>query len=312
MNRLPWPSAGKEGTVVTVGTFDGVHRGHRVVLEEVIRRAHGTGRKSLLVTFEPHPLEIVNPQAAPLLLTVASERREILAQTELDAVVFLKFDSRLSQLSPQEFVSLLIDHFGMTELVIGYDHGFGRGRAGHASLLRELGSRQGFAVDVIPEVEFGDRPVSSTLVRRAVAGGDLDTARALLGRRYSLNASVVPGVGRGRELGYPTVNLQPESPRKLLPPNGVYAVWVEWPGGVSGGMMHQGPRPTFGEMGRSLEIHLLDANLDLYGSDMKVSWVARLRDVASFSSVGALQAQLASDVLAARAALTADNGLSNH
>jgi len=312
MNGRPWPAAGSVGTVVTVGTFDGVHRGHQAVLEEVTRRANRAGRKSLLVTFEPHPLEIVNPQAAPKLLTVPSERREILAQTELDAVVFLRFDSRLSQLLPQEFVSLLIEHFGMTELVIGYDHGFGRGRTGHAGLLRELGLRQGFKVDVIPEVDLGERPVSSTLVRRAVAGGDLDTARALLGRRYSLQASVVPGVGRGRKLGYPTVNLQPESPRKLLPPNGVYAVWAEWAGGASGGMMHQGPRPTFGEMGRSLEIHLLDANPDLYGLDVKVSWVARLRDVASFRSVEDLKAQLAADVLGARAALTADSGVSNH
>jgi riboflavin kinase/FMN adenylyltransferase len=300
------------GTTVTVGTFDGVHRGHRMVLQEVAERARKVGRKSLLVTFEPHPLEIVNPQAAPMLLTVAKERREILAQTELDAVVFLQFDRGLSQLPPEQFVALLIERFGMAELVIGYDHGFGRGRAGDARLVRDLGESMGFAVDVVPEVELDRRPVSSTLVRRAVAGGDLATAEALLGRRYSLTASVVAGVGRGKELGFPTINLQPESPRKLLPPNGVYAVWVEWAGGASGGMMHQGPRPTFGESGRSLEIHLLDANPELYGHEMKVSWVAPLREVVSFPSVAALKAQLAADVVAARAALTADTGLSNH
>lgn len=312
MTHSPWPSFARSGTTVTVGTFDGVHRGHHMVLEEVARRARRAGRKSLLVTFEPHPLEIVNPQAAPLLLTVAKERREILAQTEIDAVVFLKFDYRLSQLMPQEFVSLLIERFAMAELVIGYDHGFGRGRAGDPRLVCELGKRLGFDVAVVPAVGLGERAVSSTLVRRAVAGGDLETAEALLGRRYSLTALVVPGVGRGRKLGFPTLNLEPESPRKLLPPSGVYAVQVEWAGGTSGGMMHQGPRPTFGESARSLEVHLLDANPDLYGQDMKVSWVARLRDVVSFSSVAALKAQLAEDVHAARAALTADQGLSNH
>ncbi len=312
MTHSPWPSLDRVGTTVTVGTFDGVHRGHYAVLEEVARRARRAGRKSLLVTFEPHPLEVVNPQAAPMLLTVARERREVLAQTELDAVVFLHFDHLLSQLDPRDFVSLLIERFGMAELVIGYDHGFGRGRAGDAGLVCELGEQMGFAVDVVPEVDLGARPVSSTLVRRAVAGGDLATAKALLGRPYSLNASVVAGVGRGRELGFPTINLEPDSPRKLLPPNGVYAVWAEWAGGASGGMMHQGPRPTFGESGRSLEIHLLDTDPRLYGVELKVSWVAHLREVVSFPSVEALKSQLAADVHAARAALTADTGFSNH
>jgi riboflavin kinase/FMN adenylyltransferase len=312
MTGCPWPSAGRTGTVVTVGTFDGVHRGHRIVLEEVVRRARSVGRKSLLVTFEPHPLEVVNPEAAPKLLTVAAERREVLAQTELDGVVFLKFDHDLSQLGPPEFVSLLKNHFSMADLVIGYDHGFGRGRAGNAALLSELGSSMSFDVHVVPEVELGRRTVSSTIVRRAVAGGDLKLAESLLGRRYSLTASVVAGVGRGRQLGYPTVNLEPDDPRKLLPPNGVYAVWAEWAGGAAGGMMHQGPRPTFGESGRSLEIHLLDRSDQLYGKEMKVSWVERLRDVVSFPSVDALKAQLAADTRAARAALTADPGLGNH
>jgi riboflavin kinase/FMN adenylyltransferase len=141
-------------------------------------------------------------------------------------------------------------------------------------------------------------------VRRAVAGGDLDLARRFLGRRYSLNAQVVPGAGRGRQIGYRTINLSVPDARKLLPPEGVYAVWVEWLDGAAGGMMHQGPRPTFGETQRSLEIHLLEADVQLYGAQVKVSWASRLRDVMRFPSPEALKAQLDKDFKAARAALT--------
>ncbi len=300
------------GTVITVGSFDGVHLGHQRVLEVIAERAREAGRRSVLVTFEPHPLEIVNLQAAPPRLTVGSERHEILAQSELDAVAFLEFDRTLSKRSPEEFVKLLVDRFFVKELVIGYDHGFGKGRAGDVDLLRVLGKQMGFDVDVVAEVDYDSRPVSSTRVRRAVAGGDLETARELLGRHYSMVALVIPGAGRGRHLGYRTINLRVDSQQKLLPPNGVYAVLVEWATGASAGMMHQGPRPTFGESERSLEIHLLDADEDLYGHEVKVSWVERLRDVKSFGSTDELTTQLEKDYAAARHALTGPNGFGNH
>jgi riboflavin kinase/FMN adenylyltransferase len=306
------PGAGKNGTVITVGTFDGVHLGHQRVLEEIAERARVAGRRSVLVTFEPHPLEIVNPQAAPPRLTVGAERHEILAQSELDAVAFIEFDRALSKCSPEEFVRLLVDRFNVKELVIGYDHGFGKGRAGNVDLLRVLGGKMGFAVDVVAEVDYDSRPVSSTRVRREVAGGDLDSAKQLLGRHYSMIAQVIPGAGRGRHLGYRTINLRVESQQKLLPPNGVYAVYVEWAGGSSAGMMHQGPRPTFGEAERSLEVHLLDASEELYGQEVKVSWVQRLRDVTKFDSPEELVRQLEKDYLAARSALTGPNGFGNH
>jgi riboflavin kinase/FMN adenylyltransferase len=298
--------------VITVGTFDGVHLGHQRVVEEIVARARQADRRSVLVTFEPHPLEVVNPQAAPKLLTLGRERREILAQSELDAVVFLQFTRELSQTSPEEFVRLLLDRFNLKELVIGYDHGFGKGRTGDAQLLRQLGAKLGFDVDVVAEVDLDERPVSSTLVRRAVAGGDLDRARKLLGRAYSMTAAVVRGAGRGRSLGFRTVNLALDNPRKLLPPDGVYAVGVEWAAGSSGGMMHLGPRPTFSEDVRSLEIHLFDWEGELYGQQVKAWWVRRLRDVKRFSSPDELQEQLAVDLGNARAALTRNAGVSNH
>lgn len=298
---MNWTS---NGSVVTVGTFDGVHLGHRAILGEIANRAERTGRRSVLVTFEPHPLEVVNPQAAPPLLTLPDERREILAQSDLDVVAFLPFTHALSQYSPEDFIQLLIERYSLEELVIGHDHGFGRGRAGNEDVLRRLGEQYGFSVDAIDAVALSDRPLSSTLVRRALAGGDLDTAAGLLGRPYSLTSPVKPGARRGREIGYRTINLHVPHPRKLLPPNGVYAVVAEWRDGRAGGMMHQGPRPTFDESERSLEVHLFDVDADLYGAEVKVSWISRLRDVMTFRDAQALKAQLDKDVAAARHALT--------
>jgi riboflavin kinase/FMN adenylyltransferase len=303
---------GNRGTVITVGTFDGVHLGHQRVLEAIAARAREAGRTSVLVTFEPHPLEVVNPAAAPKLLTVGLERREILAQSGLNVVVFMEFTRELSQFSPQDFIRLLIERFDLRELVIGHDHGFGKGRSGDVRLVRHLGAQLGFEVDVVDEVDVDSRPVSSSLVRRLVAGGDLGRARKLLGRPYSMTASVVPGAGRGRELGYRTVNLHLPNHMKLLPPDGVYAVWVEWAGGLSGGMMHLGPRPTFGESARSLEVHMFDAAGDIYGELVRVSWVERLRDVQRFGSLKELRKQLQRDSERARHALTWNAGLSNH
>lgn len=297
------PNDGR-GTVITVGTFDGVHLGHRAVLREIAARARRADRRSLLVTFDPHPLEVVNPPAAPSLLTPGDERTEYLAQCELDVVVVMAFTRELSQYPPETFVRLLYDRFHMRELVIGHDHGFGRGRAGDVALLQQLGNAMGFAVDVVDEVDVDGRPVSSTLVRRAVAGGDLETAARQLGRPYALTAPVVRGATRGRGLGYPTLNLALPDRRKLLPPEGVYAVIVEWSGGRSGGMMHQGARPTFGDPTRSIEAHVFDVDVRLYGEQVKLSWIARLRDVRDFASAPALKRQLDKDFEAARAALT--------
>ena len=298
------------GTVVTVGTFDGVHLGHLAVLEEIVKRARAAERKSVLVTFEPHPLEIVNPQAAPPMLTTGPERREILALTGLDYVVFLRFDRTLAGYSPEQFVrDVLIRRCGMRELVIGHDHGFGRGRSGDVNTLRRLGASDGFAVDVVDVVQLGGHDISSTAIRRAVAGGDLRTAHRLLGRPYTLSGRVVRGDGRGHTIGMPTINVGDYPDRKLLPPDGVYAARVEWAGGAAGGMLNQGPKPTFGETRRSVEVHLFGVNADLYGQWVRVEWVERLRDVTRFGSVGELTQQLERDRVAAQDALARQESL---
>lgn len=284
------------GSTVTVGSFDGVHLGHAAVLYEIARRATAAGRASVLVTFEPHPLEVVNPQAAPPLLTTDPERREILAQLPLDYVLFLRFDRRLAGYSPEQFVDrVLRERCDMRELVIGHDHGFGRGRSGDVETLRRLGAERGFAVDVVQVVDVGDQHVSSSRIRRAVAGGDLATAARMLGRPYTVSGQVREGERRGRLLGVPTINLSEVPPQKLLPPDGVYAVRVEWRGGRAEGMMNQGPKPTFQDGRRSLEAHLFGFTGNLYGEWVRIEWVERLRDVERFASIEALQQQLERD-----------------
>ena len=293
-------------TVVTVGTFDGVHRGHLDVLVRLATRARETGRTSLLLTFEPHPLELLNPAKAPRLLTTRDEKLAAVATTGLDYVAILPFTRELANHSAQEFVDLvLLGRFQMAELLIGHDHGFGRGRAGDVETLRTLGAARGFAVDVVAPVETSDgQPVSSTRIREAVAAGDLETAEAGLGRHYFVAGEVVAGEARGRAFGFPTLNVVPESPRKLLPPDGVYAVDVETPRGRFGGMMNLGPRPTFGDERRTIEAHLFDAEGDYYGDAVQVGFVARLRDTRRFDGSAELMKQLAADEEGARRALT--------
>ncbi|HKA58032.1 MAG TPA: bifunctional riboflavin kinase/FAD synthetase [Gemmatimonadales bacterium] len=294
------------GAVVTLGTFDGVHRGHQAVLAEVGRRARAGELASVVVTFDPHPLEVVNPAAAPKLLTLTEEKRELVAAHGITQFVVLPFTPAVAQLDAAAFVRRLCDEYAMRELVMGYDHGFGRGRGGDVELVRRLGAAQQFGVSVVEEVRENGQPISSTLIRTAVAHGDLDAAARWLGRSYSARGSVVRGAGRGRTIGVPTVNLEPTAPQKLLPPDGVYAVRVRIPEseyGILGGMMNQGPRPTFGEQARALEIHLFDFEGDLYGATVVVEWVRRLREVQAFPSREALIAQLERDQQAARATL---------
>lgn len=293
------------GTIVTVGTFDGVHRGHRLVLDRLAERARESGRPATLVTFEPHPLEVVNPAAAPLLLTVGDEKTEVLAVCGVHDAVVLRFTPALAQYDAEQFVDeVLLGRLRMRELLIGHDHGLGRGRAGDAEVLAALGRSRGFRVDVVPAAQGRDgRPISSTSVRRAVAGGDLGRAADGLGRPYSVSGVVVAGARRGRLLGFHTLNLSAPSPRKLLPPQGVYAVRVQTTRGEFGGMLNLGPRPTFGETATTLEAHLFDAEGDWYGTRVRIDFVARLREVRKFAGAPELVAQLQRDEQMARVML---------
>lgn len=296
---------GVRGTVCTVGTFDGVHRGHRLVLDRLAECARERALPAVLVTFEPHPLQVVNPAAAPPLLTVGIEKTEVLAESPIDYVVVIPFTPALATYGADAFVDLVLrEHLGLQHLLVGYDHGFGRGRSGDASVLRALGASRGFGVDVVPPVLGGDgRPISSTSIRRAIAGGDLKHARDGLGRPYSASGTVERGAQRGRELGFRTINIALPPAHKLLPPEGVYAVRVQTPRGAFGGMMNLGPRPTFDEPEPRIEAHLFDVAGDFYGMHVRLDFVARLRETRRFESPEALRAQLARDEAAARASL---------
>ena len=279
-----------KGTVVTVGTFDGVHRGHLDVIRRLVDQAKDRNLPSLLVSFDPHPLEIVNPAAAPPLLTTSEEKLEVIAETGVEYFALVPFTHDLAQYGAEEFVDrVLRARFRMSELLIGYDHGFGHRRAGNVEVLKSLGAERGFRVDVVEPVSLGDgQHVSSTSIRRAVAGGDLQRAAEGLGRPYSLSGIVVAGNSRGRQLGFATINLSSPSPRKLLPPEGVYAVMVQTPLGRYGGMMNLGPRPTFGDPEMSIEAHLFDVSADFYGMRVRVDFVEFLRETRRFADVGEL------------------------
>ena len=294
-----------DATVLTVGTFDGMHRGHVDLLSRVVAHARERGLPSLLVTFDPHPLEVVNPAAAPPLLTLHHEKLEVLAETGIDYLAVLPFTKILASYDAEQFVDrVLRARYRLAELYIGHDHGFGRGRMGDRSVLLELGKQRGFGVTVLPPVEGLDgHPVSSTAIRRAVAGGDLARAALGLGRPYCVSGRVIDGDKRGRILGYPTLNLDPPPARKLLPPDGVYAVRVQTPQGPFGGMANVGPRPTFGDHTRRIEAHVFDASENWYGASVRLDFMLRLRETRTFRDFDALREQLVKDEALARHAL---------
>jgi riboflavin kinase/FMN adenylyltransferase len=288
-------------TVVTVGTFDGVHRGHHAVLEEIGDRARRRDSRSILVTFDRHPLTVVRPEAAPALLTTPDEKKAILAQSELDYVAFLPFTWTLSRYTPEEFIRLvLLSRFRVAELVIGHDHGFGRSRSGSIDTARRLGAELGFDVDVVEAVTAGDETISSTKIREAVAAGDVERAARGLGRPYSFRGPVVHGMGRGRDLGFPTANIEAPGGRKLLPLEGIYAVRASLRDDICNGLLHLGPRPTFAGSPPSIELYLLDFDRDIYGERVQVDFLTRLRGVEPFASAADLVEQMRRDEQHAR------------
>ncbi len=293
------------GAVITVGTFDGVHRGHQDVLRQLVAHAERADRPSVVITFEPHPLEIVNPAAAPPLLTLLDEKLEQFVQSGVSYVAVLPFTPTLAAYEASQFVDeVLRARFALAELLVGHDHGFGRGRLGDIEVLRGLAEKHGFGMTVLPPVHSTNgEAISSTMIRRAIAAGDLQLAATGLGRFYSLSGRVVGGDRRGRLLGYPTLNLSPPTDRKLLPLDGVYAIRAQTPQGAFGGMLNLGPRPTFGDPERRIEAHVFDASHDWYGAPVRLDFVARLRETRAFSGMDALREQLATDETQARAAL---------
>ena len=302
--------AGLPATVVrsaiTVGTFDGVHLGHCDVLQRLVSLARANEMTSVLVTFAPHPNEVVRPSAVPMLLTPGMEKFEALATVGIDYCVIVPFTRDLASFTAAEFVRhILRTRYRMEALMIGHDHGFGRDRAGGREQLMALGLSDGFRVEQVTPVSLADGTVvSSSAIRKAVADGDLESARVGLGRRYSISGIVLRGDQRGRTIGFPTINLGTPHERKLLPPAGVYAAVVQTRGGAFGAMMNLGARPTVSDARQTVEAHLFDFAGDLYDQTVRVDFVAALRPIRRFNGLAELKEQLGFDSLAARTALT--------
>lgn len=300
-----------EGTIVTIGAYDGVHLGHQAVIAEVRRLAADRGTRSAVVTFDRHPAFVVRPESAPRLLTDLDQKLELLAATGVDATVLVPFDANRSQESPEDFVqSVLVECLGARGVVVGDDFHFGHQRKGNVALLREIGAREGFDVEPLPLVlraDGVDEPVSSTAIRRALAGGEVDLAARLLGRPFEARGGVVRGDQRGRLLGFPTANVEVTN-QICVPADGVYAGWYERPDGVTHPCaINLGRRPTFYEHADHslLEAHVLDFEGDLYGEPARVRFAGFLRSERKFDGIDALVAQLKQDVEHARAVLDA-------
>jgi riboflavin kinase/FMN adenylyltransferase len=295
--------------VVTIGNFDGVHRGHRALIGVARRRVQELGAPLGVVTFEPHPREVLAPDKAPPRLTPLRVKARILADLGVGRLFALAFNEHLMTKSPEAFVhDVLAGGLGIRHAVVGYDFRFGHRRAGDADTLARLGEEYGFGVTRVEPVAWRGEVCSSSRVRAAVGKGEVALARDLLGHPFMVEGRVVVGDRRGRELGYPTANLQ-SGRRGLWPADGIYAVRAAWPG-ADGPAWHDaiaslGVRPTFQGRDRRLEVHLFDHTVDLYGHRLCCAFIERLRPEARFTSIEELRVQMAEDCAAARAALAA-------
>ncbi len=286
-------------TVLTVGTFDGVHAGHKVLINTVIEKAKKRNARSMIVTFDPHPREIINPGSAGIkLLSTLEERSELLSDLGVDEMAVIPFDRDFSLLTSEEFVRDIVwEKIGVSEFVIGYDHQFGRNREGTIDTVQRLGSELGFSSYVVSKQEVGDKTVSSTAIRKAIQeAGNMQLAARFLERNYILHGTVVHGDKRGKKIGFPTANIHPEHQNKIIPKRGVYAVWVRVDGDTyHPGMMNIGVRPTFDGSAERLEVNIFNFGRDIYGKDVQIQFVQRVRDEKAFNGIDELKKQLQDD-----------------
>jgi riboflavin kinase/FMN adenylyltransferase len=295
------------GDVVTVGTFDGLHVGHRAIMEIVVQRARARGSRAVVFTFDPHPRKVLQGAAAPGLLTTLAQKLALLEAAGLDRAVIEPFTEEFARLSPERFVrDFLHARLRPAEVYVGYNFRFGHHREGSMQLLTELGPELGFEVTIVREVTVAGETVSSTRIRKLLAAGEVERAERLLGRPYAIRGRVVHGDHRGRALGFPTANLATEN--EVLPEAGVYAGWVRFldAGTPAAGARHAavtnlGRRPTFDAGDRLVaEAHLLDFTGDVYGREVELEFAARLRPEIRFPGADALRAQIERDVADAR------------
>jgi len=286
--------------VLALGNFDGVHRGHRKILDRLHRVASERGATSVVMTFDPHPPRVVRPDKAPALLMTKAQKLDAIAAAGVQGAAIVRFTPELSRWEPETFVrTVLVDWLHVAEVWVGANFLFGHDRTGNFSMLRELGGRYGFKAEKIDPVRYKDFVVSSTRVRRLVSEGRMDEAGALLGHEYFLDGTVMRGDQRGRTIGFPTANLCTDN--ELLPPHGVYATTAKVGEIVYASVTNIGTRPTVDQSGRTVvETHIFDLNRDLYGGAIRIGFVQRLRDERAFESLDLLRAQIDADCRRAR------------
>jgi riboflavin kinase/FMN adenylyltransferase len=286
--------------VLALGNFDGVHRGHRKILDRVRRVASERGATSVVMTFDPHPPRVVRPDKAPPLLMTTAQRLEAIAEAGVQGAAIVRFTPELSRWDPETFVrTVLVDWLRVADVWVGANFLFGHDRAGNFSLLRTLGGQYGFKAEKIDPVRYKEFVVSSTRIRRLIGEARVDEAGALLGHQYFIDATVVEGDRLGRSFGFPTANLRTDN--ELLPPSGVYATTVTIDGVVRASVTNIGVRPTVAASGElRVETHIFDFSKDLYGTALRLGFVQRLRDERAFESVDTLRTQIAADCDRAR------------
>ena len=292
----------KKDMLLTIGVFDGVHLGHKYLLSQLAEHARQQNLLSGVVTFRQHPQEVLSPQTRLPFLTDLAERTNLLKNEGVEAIIPLSFTSELAQLSAPQFVGLLKRYLRMRGLVIGPDFTLGRNREGNIDSLRTLGQDMNFTVTVIPPIMINGEVVSSTAIRNALANGDMKRVLNLAGRPFSLNGRVTSGAGRGLGLGFPTANLD-IAPEQALPADGVYATWAYIDGKAYQSMTNIGKRPTFGSSQRTVEVYVLDYHSDLYGHELRIDIMARLRSEERFDTVDELEKQITKDMKQGRAIL---------
>jgi riboflavin kinase/FMN adenylyltransferase len=287
---------------LAIGVFDGMHLGHQRVIGQARDDARASGGTSVALTFDPHPMRLLQPHKAPLLLTSTEHKLQLIQQVGADACLLLRFDKAFSETPPTQFIAMIAGQRNLLrEICVGTRFRFGHNRAGDVRLIETLAPSHGFVVKEIKSVHTDDgEMISSTAVRQHVLHGRLDRAAAMLGRPFSILGTVKKGDRVGHQLGYPTANLDPHN--ELLPPDGVYAVRVVIGNEKLGGVVNIGVRPTFADRDRTrrLEVHIFDFNREVYGQDLEVLFLQRLRDEKKFDSTEALRAQIADDEQAAR------------
>ncbi|MBI5182439.1 MAG: bifunctional riboflavin kinase/FAD synthetase [Nitrospirae bacterium] len=285
--------------IITIGNFDGVHLGHQAILKKIISRAKKTGGNSVVLTFEPHPVKVVSPHKDIRLITSCEERAKFLSEAGVDAVICVNFTKEFSEQHPDDFArDILFNKIGAAEVYVGHDYAFGKGREGTIEYLRDLGERYGFHVDVIEPIMVNGAIVSSSRIRELIAKGNVDAAARFLGRYYTLSGVVIKGAGRGKDLGFPTANIEP--PAELIPKDGVYAVIVKKGKDVYNGVANVGNKPTFGNEKLGIEAYLFDFDKNLYKKRLEISFIKRLRDEIAFKNPAELIASLKKDVRKAK------------